>query len=606
MSIGETNINIPPILQDRRVQIGIGAVILIIIITVIIFSSMSASKSLGSFKLLLKGMDQIKAIEIASYLKTADIEYELIQGETGGTNISVREKQYDDAVLRLAGNQIIQADDLKLFNKSDWAASDEERRVKLIRALSGEASRIISRLDGVKSATAYINIPAKKMFKSNKDIASANVSLQMEAGRVLNDEQINSIISIIRGYYAEIEANHIAISDQKRVYSEITNDENASSLKSSAFSAERTNIETRVQEYLDSLFGRGKSTATVSISIETAKVSKNNMRFSSGAIGSHEYAEEAVGNRAINSLNYYNNSFETTKDLPEEEMQRLEAEKEREKQQRGYYCADDDEACKARDYRSQNFAIKSFPSYEEMKVEEPSGYIRDIKVSVIVNEEDIPVSTTISQLKRAIAAATDPSMSPSNVEIIIKPKPFNQIEEKKGIFDFFKKKAQTTDGSEKEINSKSSGFSWLNFFFITAGILFVFLLFIKAMSGINKPTQNTNQKENELPNYLKNFQSHSERFTGVRSTEQEQTQEQIPVQQSPQKTIEEEFDEEELFETEEELPQIETPKKRDFKFIKNISKQEEQEQRAELERKEGVSQKQEPKKKRPKIIIQDD
>ena len=530
--------NLPPALQDKRVLMGAGGVLLIIIVAVIILFVVNAGKNLGPFKPLLKGIDQVRGVEICSYLKTGGIEYEMVQGETGGVEILVREKQYDDAVLRLAGNQILKNDDLGLFDKTDWAASDEERRVKLIRAISGEVSRVISRMEGVKSATAHINIPARKLFRSNGELASASVYVEMKPGRALSDEQVSSIISLIRGYYAEIRPNHVSISDDKRVYAEISDEEdglNGSVNGIAKIDSERSSVERRIQNYLDSLFGQGRATAVVSISLDNSKVIENDTTFTPGAIGTHEYKEEAIGDPArqapfrgvpersaegseedymmpnasapspvpspspsvpnpgdlsstpmINapsgptsynssisdpfappssrpsgaspspyspssdSLPNFSSSSSPTKtqdiafesdeikresayyDLrPKWEASERAVSKELEYSKDGknaaigeedslrkyYKCSPGDEACD-RDYRQHNFLIQSYPSYKQTKTERPPGGIRSTKVSVIIDQEALSMTTSITNLKRGIAAAADPEMPLGNVEII--------------------------------------------------------------------------------------------------------------------------------------------------------------------------------------------
>lgn len=523
--------NLPPALQDKRVLMGAGGVLLVIIVAVIILFVVNAGKNLGPFKPLLKGIDQVRGVEICSYLKTGGIEYEMVQGETGGVEILVREKQYDDAVLRLAGNQILKNDDLGLFDKTDWAASDEERRVKLIRAISGEVSRVISRMEGVKSATAHINIPARKLFRSNGELASASVYVEMKPGRALSDEQVSSIISLIRGYYAEIRPNHVSISDDKRVYAEISDEEdglNGSVNGIAKIDSERSSVERRIQNYLDSLFGQGRATAVVSISLDNSKVIENDTTFTPGAIGTHEYKEEAIGDPArqapfrgvpeksaegseedymmpdasapspvpsppaspsvpnsgdlLSNPNYNSSTsdpfgppssrpsgaspspyspssgslpnfpnspsptktqdiaFESdetrressyydlrpkweasergvSKELEYSKDEKSPAIGEEDSLRKYYKCSPGDEACD-RDYRQHNFLIQSYPSYKQTKTERPPGAVRNTKVSVIIDQEALSMTTSVTNLKRGIAAAADPEMPLGNVEII--------------------------------------------------------------------------------------------------------------------------------------------------------------------------------------------
>lgn len=396
MAIGNNIPPLPEMLQDRRIQIGVGVAALIFILVLILFFAFgmggSGKVSYGPPKILLKDVDQMRAIDISAYLKNRGINYEITQGEVGGVSILVPEKQYDDAIVSLAGNQIVNADDLSLFNKVDWASSDEDRRIKLIRALNGEASRIISRLDGVESAIVHINMPARKMFRSTRDLASANVSLKMKPGRSLNSEQVSTVLSIVRGYYAEIPENHISINDEKRIYTRITDGSDSVVDKQHN---QRMEIEGRVQSYLDKLFGAGKASAITSISLNVNNTIRQNTQFTSGVIGSQRVHQRIRGN---------NNTPANTGTNKGEYI---------------YRCSPNTGSCN-KDYVNQDISFEAYPSYEQTTTEELAGSIQSIKISVIIDEQQSKF-ISIPQLKRGIAAASHPNITDKNVEVIIKP-----------------------------------------------------------------------------------------------------------------------------------------------------------------------------------------
>jgi flagellar biosynthesis/type III secretory pathway M-ring protein FliF/YscJ len=523
------NIQVPAALQSRPVQIGILIFVVVLLIAGTIYFFVSSSQDLGIYKSLLRGIDQGRALEIAAQLKSKGIETEIVPAETGGVEIQVREKQYDDAILEMAKSDLLLTDDFKLFDKTDWAASDYEKRVKYMRAIGGELSRIVSRMDGIRWGKVHVTIPPEKLFASRyiKDKTSASVTLELEPGRTLSNGQVSSILSLVSGYVPELEPSRISIIDTKgRVYSSAVEEDGGGFFGSGGNAYAHgemlsQNIQRRVQDYLDGVVGAGKSKVVISAKYSPEKVTQNKTVFTPGAIGTHEYSEEALGDAAAGSpytgtMNQlpsprpvpgYSQSNgnelvdpRLNKDMPgnmsaQENMKQypdaslrpdpysqaeglyqmgphsegMNTPPGQTMNQQGtppmdtnrYVCAQDDEACK-RNYRRHNFTIQSYPSYEQTVIESPAGRMEQIKVSVVVEKGSIPVS--INQLKAGIAAAADPQMDPSNVEVVFR--------------------APTGDEGKKKENkvflfgdSSDGGFQWWWIIVILLAAIGVFLFF---------------------------------------------------------------------------------------------------------------------------------
>lgn len=548
---GNPSPQLPQALQSRPVQIGIAiAVVVILLVGSILFFS-NASKNLGTYKTLLTGIDQGRALEIVAELKTKGLETEIIPAETGGVEIQVREKQYDTAVLEMAKSDLLLTDDFKLFDKSDWASSDYEKRVKYMRAVGGELSRLVSRMEGVRWGKVHVTIPPEKLFTSRylKERTSASITIETEPGRTLSNSQVSSILSMVSGYVPDIEPNRISITDTKgRVYASAYIDDESNGgigLNSNLASQNQTassNIQRRVQDYLDSMLGAGKSNVAISLKLASQKTTKNITTFSPGAIGTHEYSEEALGDAASSAPyvgmaaqnappprevnNAYGYPQSQGMDLVDPRLQKdmpgnrtagsLQDEQVRNQNQQmppqmaaplngqsqpyaypdpskqpspyaetnglyamgnqggvpqnaqsmtppqdptRYTCAPNDEACK-RNYRKHNFAIQSYPSYEQTMIESPAGAIQEIKVSVVVEKGSLPVS--IGQLKAGIAAAADPSIDPNSVEVVLRPPMPGKEKEAKNKMLFFG-------------NSEDGSFQW---WWIPLGLLVFFVIFL--------------------------------------------------------------------------------------------------------------------------------
>lgn len=538
------NVQVPEILLNRTVQIAIAAFFVVLLIVGIVLFMVNKGKDLGQYKPLLKDLDQARALEISSQLNSKGLSTEVTAGETGGVTVSVRDKQFDQAALEMAKSDLLLTDDFKLFDKTDWAASDYEKRIKYMRAVSGELSRMVSRMYGVRWGKVHVTIPPERLFTSRyiKDKTSASVMLELEPEHNLTSSQVSSILSLVSGYIPEIETSRISITDTKgHIYSTAYNDGENTGLNNTSGLAESMNlsIQKRVQEYLDIMLGLGKSKVVVSTRLVSQKMTQNKTVFSEGAIGNHEYSEEALGDAAKG--NAYRGNFDQRyaeqnyglrrgsgnmeapsprpvigypqsqgyemvdprleKDMPQNRslqqqaginnyngysnqssnqgmMNNLNNTNTQAPDNNYYTCAANDEACK-RNYRRHNFSIQSYPSYEQTIVESPSGTVQKIKVSVVIDNQGLNISTP--QLKAAIAAAADPNMLPEDVEIINKPLPIQPVEkEKKTGFTLFK-----PDGKDLNI-------PWWGWLLIIIACFIVLLIAInigKALFGalLGKP-----------------------------------------------------------------------------------------------------------------------
>ncbi len=496
MAAGQTQTIVNNITSNRPLLIGIIVGVVLLIAGIILFAVNSGTPNAGNYRSLASKIEQSRAIEISAMLKAKGIDIDIQSSETGGTSLLVREKQYDEAILELAKNDLLNNEDFKLFDQTDWAASDYERRVKYMRAVSGELSRVLSRLKGIKNAKAQISIPAMKMFNSryNKEVPSASIILELSPGYVLTDEQVASILSIVSGYVPEIQPSEISIVDttsNQLFSSAIRSDENDMAgggiagfdLNSKASKVSRS-IEKRVQAYLGELIGPGKSQVAVSVRLNSARLKRNTIDYYKGAIGKHEYSEEALGDPA--KADAFQGMAQSgspageaiaidprlTKDLDPSEMNNKLGSlplpkpipldgvtppmKQGLEQGARYTCADNDEACK-RNYRNHNFAIESYPSSEQTVFERPAGDIIGLKVSVVLERGSLPAS--LGELKRAIAAAADPSVNPEDVEIILKAATPSE-EEVAAIELKSKKAASGSSGLDQVLAYEVIGFPW--------------------------------------------------------------------------------------------------------------------------------------------------
>jgi len=199
-------------LGQNRKMVFIGAsVITVVLALIIIVFVMSRSHDKGEQINLVKGLEQDRAFEIVSKLRTSEIDAKIVDSEQPGkVEIKVYQKDFDKAALTLARSDLLQDEGFNLFDKSDWAASDYDKRIKMMRAVNGDLSRIVSRMTGIKWATVRVNIPEPQLFSQYQAPTTATVQIELpEEYTKLTRPQVRSVINLLVGYVPNLQKNNI-------------------------------------------------------------------------------------------------------------------------------------------------------------------------------------------------------------------------------------------------------------------------------------------------------------------------------------------------------------------------------------------------------------
>ena len=160
------NFNIQELLKDKKTLIIIAAsavVILAVFITMgIVAASHNSDKVTVQTEKKLKGpLDLLttdnlgKAIEIQALLAREGITVERKLDGTKSTLylLDYTMSQRDAALLAIVGSGLMdQNTGLEVFDKGDFTSTKEDKRIRLARAINGELSRLIRKIDGIESA----------------------------------------------------------------------------------------------------------------------------------------------------------------------------------------------------------------------------------------------------------------------------------------------------------------------------------------------------------------------------------------------------------------------------------------------------------------------
>jgi flagellar M-ring protein FliF len=370
--------------QKRIIAIVIAAV-LVIVIALFFLSGKKPDENRGKLVPLVQEIDQSRAFEIVAKLKSVNIEAKVNPGEKPGQYVvKVYENAVETSYLALSRTNLLEDDDYGLFDQNDWAASDYDKRIKLSRAINGDLSRIISRLDGLRSAIVRVNIPEQQLFSELQADTTATVQVEMlNDGDELSKTQVKSIVNILRGYVPKLNKERISIVDtQGRNYSTFKTDDEAGA-DDFIDEMDRLNklMEKRVIKYLDVVLGPGMYEVSVSASLSREKVEQQETIYKEGAVGSRQSGSEVL--RANSGADLEGPLVGSGKN-----------------------------------YNSQSSSETLLPSFEQKNVTYLPGRITDISVALAV-DKSVPAIVSLAQLRESVAAIVGSKTAADKIKITV-------------------------------------------------------------------------------------------------------------------------------------------------------------------------------------------
>ncbi len=285
---------------------------------------------------------------------------------------------------------------LEVFDKGDFTSTKEDKRIRLVRAMNGELSRLIKRIDGIENASVFISIPEQTMFSSMQKPVTATVQLTVAVGQTLNMSTIKAVSNLLLGSVSGLTSENISITDTNgHVYSSLID---AQSEMLQRLQENDKYMQEKVQAQLNRLIGAGKYVATVSTFLKQAPVEKFTIEYdptSKTAVNEQTFAE-GLGdqtqdvNKNTNAVSVY---------LPNG----LPAGSSDSTQNRSY----------SRTARETQYGVTKVQTNEYMS----PGVLEEISIAVTLEKDALPTELTLEELKELVAHAASPKATPDNVTI---------------------------------------------------------------------------------------------------------------------------------------------------------------------------------------------
>ncbi|MFA6548834.1 MAG: flagellar basal-body MS-ring/collar protein FliF [Candidatus Margulisiibacteriota bacterium] len=191
---------------------GVAAVVIFSLLFFVLRGCVSSSRKGFGYTIVYSNMTLKDAANSIARLKEIGIPYEIRED---GKAIAVPKEKADQARLGLAEKNLPAGGVVgwEIFDQSKLGATDFDRRIQLIRAISGELSRTIRGIEGVEEAHVQIVIPETRLFAETVTPVTASVMLRLRSGAELGSDKINGIIHLVASSVENLQVENVTVVD---------------------------------------------------------------------------------------------------------------------------------------------------------------------------------------------------------------------------------------------------------------------------------------------------------------------------------------------------------------------------------------------------------
>ena len=167
-----------------------------------------------NYTLLYSELADRDITQVAEALEASDIPYR-VDPASGG--VLVAASRLHDAKLQLAASGLPRGAGIGfelMQEDGGFGTSQFIERARYQRAIEGELSRSIAKIDNVRAARVHLGMPAETAFARAKREPSASVILELYAGRRLEPEQVGAISHLVSSSVPNLPTDKVTIIDQ--------------------------------------------------------------------------------------------------------------------------------------------------------------------------------------------------------------------------------------------------------------------------------------------------------------------------------------------------------------------------------------------------------
>ncbi len=343
-----------------------------------------------------------KALEVQALLAREQITATKVDN---GSKVSIVLKEYtqderDRALLAIVKSGLVdEHTGLEIFDKGDFTSTKDDKKIRLVRAINGELARLIRKIPPIENAQVFISIPEETFFTQNQKPITATVQITMPSGERLDNMKVKAISNLLLGAVHGLEADNISITDTNgTVYNSIIG---ASDDAIAKIEENDKYMQSKVNTQLDKLLGKGNYIATVSTFLTQSPIEKSSILYNPDQkteVSQQEFKESLGDNHndttssGVNPVSLY---------VPEGVKGGIQS------------------GTSSQDRQYSRTAVETQYGVSKTQVNEylSAGTIEKITIAVSIDENAIPTSMSLYELKTLIANAASPKVNPDDVSI---------------------------------------------------------------------------------------------------------------------------------------------------------------------------------------------
>lgn len=252
---------------------------LAICLAIAVFMIMWANQSEYRFLAKLPTEQLIKTMD---FLDSNKVDY-----RQENNTISVPIEEYQNIKLLLAREGLSEApskDADILMQDMGFGVSQRLESERLKYGREQQLASTIEQLQSIARAKVLLAIPRENVFARRAKNPSATVVLTMQRGRILSEEEVDSVVDIVASAVQELSPNRVTVTDQNGRLLNSGSQDSVSSRSRKEFEIEQK----REQEYMEKIdtilipvIGLGNYTAQVDVAMDFTNVEETQRRYNS-------------------------------------------------------------------------------------------------------------------------------------------------------------------------------------------------------------------------------------------------------------------------------------------------------------------------------------
>ncbi|MES2615672.1 MAG: flagellar basal-body MS-ring/collar protein FliF [Bdellovibrionota bacterium] len=194
--------------KGRKIAIGAGFLAVLFILCMLILY-----KPTIAYEVAYTSLSSEDKIAILAELKKANMHDFKLDGDT----MSFPEDKILDIKMQLAQEGLPSTGTgagWEKFDDRSFGMSDFDQKISKLRALQGELSRTINKLEPVVNSRVHIVMPDNAIFASEKIPATASIYLKLKQGKNLSQRQLQGVIHLIAHAVEGLNTKDVTIVDQ--------------------------------------------------------------------------------------------------------------------------------------------------------------------------------------------------------------------------------------------------------------------------------------------------------------------------------------------------------------------------------------------------------